>query len=131
MQAEEKARRRAALRAPALTLALVALIAAGGAGVVVWMNGASDTVAPVATSNMALPDSTARTEAELKAILDDAIKKYPYLATTAGLQATREIIVERDRRLRAGESPQDALRGALQAVAPTYAPKARKHVSGR
>lgn len=131
MQAEAKARRRVALRAPALALALVALIAAGGAGVAVWMNGASDTGAPVATSNVSLQDSTAKPEAELKAILDDAIKKYPYLATTAGLEATREIIAERDRRWRAGESPQDALRGALQAVAPKYAPKARKHGSGR
>lgn len=110
-------------RARRMRVLLSALGLAVGLGWGIWKFQTPAPTATIAASATVPPDPKAQVEAELKSIMDDAIKRYPYLSTTAGLKATREMLAERDRRLRLGESPQDALHGAVQMVAPKHLPK--------
>lgn len=52
----------------------------------------------------------------------DAMQRWPYLGTPDGLQATREIIQARDSLLAEGYAPAQALRIAVEQVAPKHAP---------
>lgn len=122
-------RQRRIRRATGVTLAAAVIIALGMG---VWMGMGSsapevaagvEVKAPVLTP---APRPLSPVEAELKSIMDDALERYPYLGTPAGLEATRQMIVERDRRLRQGASPQDALRGAVNSVAPKLDPQKRR-----
>lgn len=68
------------------------------------------------------PSQAEQQKLELQQILHEALQRYPYLST-AGKQATLELMAERDRRLRQGDSPKNALRAAIETVAPKYTPK--------
>lgn len=69
------------------------------------------------------PSQAEQQKLELQQILHEALQRYPYLSTAAGKQATLELMAERDRRLRQGDSPKNALRAAIETVAPQYTPK--------
>lgn len=69
------------------------------------------------------PSQAEQQKLELQQILHEALQRYPYLSTVAGKQATLELMAERNRRLRQGDSPKNALRAAIETVAPKYRPK--------
>lgn len=55
-------------------------------------------------------------EEQLRAIMNDALRTHPYLATPEGLEDTRKMIIIRDRLFAEGMRPQDALRDAIGQV---------------
>lgn len=55
-------------------------------------------------------------EEQLRAIMNDALRTHPYLATPEGLEDTRKMIIIRDRLIAEGMRPQDALRDAIGQV---------------
>ncbi len=73
---------------------------------------------PQAAANASSPTA----EQQLERIMEAALQRWPYLGTTGGLQATREIIQERDRLLARGYPPAQALQQAINTIAPRYAP---------
>lgn len=79
---------------------------------------------PVQTSKpQAAANASSQTAAQqLERIMANALQRWPYLATTGGLQATREIIQERDRLLAQGHPPALALQQAINTIAPRHAP---------
>ena len=79
---------------------------------------------PVQTSKpQAAANTSSQTAAQqLERIMADALQRWPYLGTTGGLQATREIIQERDRLLARGYPPARALQQAINTIAPRHAP---------
>lgn len=79
---------------------------------------------PVQTSKpqAAASASSQTVEQQLERIMDAALQRWPYLGTTGGLQATREIIQERDRLLARGYPPAQALQQAINTIAPRHAP---------
>lgn len=74
----------------------------------------------VAPEAAAIPEPT--TKQQLHAIMDKAMRRWPYLNTPAGLEASREMIQVRDRLLAEGHPPVEALRTAVEQVAPKHAP---------
>ncbi len=62
-------------------------------------------------------------DAQVQGVMSEALHAYPYLNTEQGLEATREIIATRNQLLNQGAPPVDALRMAIQEIAPKYAPK--------
>ena len=79
---------------------------------------------PVQTSKpqAAASASSQTVEQQLERIVEAALQRWPYLGTTGGLQATREIIQERDRLLARGYPPAQALQQAINPIAPRHAP---------
>ena len=79
---------------------------------------------PVQTSKpqAAASASSQTVEQQLERIVEAALQRWPYLGTTGGLQATREIIQERDRLLARGYPPAQALQQAINTIAPRHAP---------
>lgn len=79
---------------------------------------------PVQTSKpQAAANASSQTAAQqLERIMADALQRWPYLTTTDGLQATRDIIQERDRLLAQGHPPAQALQQAINTIAPRHAP---------
>ena len=73
---------------------------------------------PQAAANASSPTA----EQQLERIVEAALQRWPYLGTTGGLQATREIIQERDRLLARGYPPAQALQQAINTIAPRHAP---------
>lgn len=73
---------------------------------------------PQAAANV----SSQTAEQQLERIMEAALQRWPYLTTTDGLQATREIIQERDRLLAQGHPPAQALQQAINTIAPRHAP---------
>lgn len=60
-------------------------------------------------------------ERQLRMLLDDAMRRWPYLSTADGVEATREMIQVRNRLIANGTPPVEALRSAIEQVAPKYA----------
>lgn len=79
---------------------------------------------PVQTSKpQAAANASSQTaEQQLERIMEAALQRWPYLTTTDGLQATRDIIQERDRLLAQGHPPAQALQQAINTIAPRHAP---------
>lgn len=92
--------------------------------VIVIVNGSDKapvTKAPATTEPARVVVSVVTQEQQLQAIMDDAMRRWPYLNTPAGVEATREMIRVRDRWLELGLTPVQALRAAVEEVAPKYA----------
>jgi hypothetical protein len=75
---------------------------------------------PIAKSDIEL--TSVNTQAALDSEMGEAIKQYPYLATKSGNHAMDLINEERKLIESHGETPADALRRAVAAIAPKYAP---------
>ena len=70
----------------------------------------------------ALPTVEKSVDAQIQEMMSEAMRSYPYLNTDQGLEATREIIATRNQFLNQGIPPIEALRMAIQEIAPKYAP---------
>ncbi len=60
-------------------------------------------------------------ERQLRMLMDDAMRRWPYLNTADGVEATREMIQVRNRLIANGTPPVEALRLSIEQVAPKYA----------